>query len=107
MLRLGALGYLGSRCSRRPRELSDVPTDTNSRLVAPESYRGELKRFEEARSDARGLVEKRSAIVSINAVGRILSGQRSSVGRMLTDNPIMILTLLGLEGASRLETLEE
>ena len=85
------------------------PTGTNSRLVARRRAIEEgLKRYEEAESGVKGLVERCSAIVSINPLGRILRGQRGWVGRTLSDNPIMILTLLGSGGDMlRLGGLEE
>ena len=45
------------------------PTDTNSRLVARRrAIEEELKRYEGAGSDVRGLVEKCSAIVGTNTL---------------------------------------
>ena len=92
-----------------PGELSDTPDRTNNRLVARRrAVEEELKKYEEAGSDVRGLVERCSAIVGISTLGRILRGQRSGVGRMLSDNPIMILRLLGSGGDMlRLGVLEE
>ena len=67
----------------------------------------ELKRYEGAGSD-EGVGGKVCAIVGISTLGRILRGQRSGVGRTLSDNPIMILALLGSGGAMLcLEVLEE
>ena len=74
----------------------------------PESIEEELKRYEGAGSDVGGLVERCSSIVGINTLGRILRGQRGGVGRMLSGNLIMILTLRGSGGDMlRLEVLEE
>ena len=74
----------------------------------PESIEEELKRYEGAGNDMGGLVERCSSIVGINTLGRILRGQRGGVGRMLSGNLIMILTLLGSGGDMlRLEVLEE
>ena len=83
----------------RARRIIGCTDRANNRLVARRrAIEEELKKYEEAGSDVRGLVDRCSAIVGISTLGRILRGQRSGVGRMLSDNPIMILRLLGSGG---------